>query len=110
MQKPPRSKKVGDTNEGIPSSFITHLERAKYEKRMTKGKKLEVLEDSETVKNFLHKSHHFRQLHYSVFNGEVGSMLNILPKRHYTLLIADIPYGFRIRDPCTMMCHTNIPR
>ena len=53
MQKPPHSKRVGDiVNEGIPSLLITHLERAKYEKRMTKGKELEVPEDSETVKSF----------------------------------------------------------
>ena len=49
-------QKAGDNNEGIPSSLITHLERAKYEKRMKKGKELEVLEDSETVKSFLHKA------------------------------------------------------
>ena len=52
LQKPPHSRKLADTNDGIPSSFITHLERAKYEKRMTKGKELEVPEDSETVKSF----------------------------------------------------------
>ena len=96
MQKPPRSKKVGDSNDGIPSSFITHLERAKYEKRMTKGKELEVPEDFATVKSFLHRADPFKQLHYSVFQGDVVNMLDILPKRHYTLLIADIPYGFRI--------------
>ena len=32
----------------------------------------------------------------SVFNGEVGIMLTTLPKRLYTLLISDIPYGFQI--------------
>ena len=80
----------------MPSSFVIHLERVKYEKRMTKGKELEVLEDSETFKSFLHRTDPFRSLYYSVFNGEVGNMLNILPKRHYTLLIANIPYGFRI--------------
>ena len=96
MQKPPRSKKTGGTNDGSPSSFITHLERAKYEKRMTKGKELDVLENSEPVKSFLHMADPFRQLHYSVFNREVANMLSILPKRHYTLLIADISYGFRI--------------
>ena len=89
-------KKFEDGNEGIPSSFITHLERAKYEKRMTKGKELELLEDSETVKSFLHRSDPFKQLHYSVFNGEVANMLDILPKRHYTLLVTDKLYGFRI--------------
>ena len=97
MQKPPHSKRVGDiVNEGIPSLLITHLERAKYEKRMTKGKELEVPEDLETVKTFLHRFDPYQQLHYSVFNGEVGNMLSILPKKHYTLLIVGIPYGFQI--------------
>ena len=65
-------------DEGIPRSFITHLERAKYEKRMRKGKELEVPEDSEIVKSFLHKSDPFQQLY------QVGNMLKILPKRHCT--------------------------
>ena len=38
----------------------------------------------------------FYPLYYSVFNREVGNMLDPLPKRHYTLLIIDIPYGFWI--------------
>ena len=97
MQKPPRSKKTSDTNEGIPSSFITHLERAKYEKMMKKGKELDVPEDSETVKSFLHRANPFQQLHYRVFNEDsMANMLRILLKMHYTLLIADIPYEFRI--------------
>ena len=66
-------------------------ETCRYEKRMTKGKELEVPDDSETVKSFLHRSNPFWQLYYSVFHEEVGNMV-----RHYTLLIADIPYGFRI--------------
>ena len=81
MQKPPRSKKDVDSNDGIPSSFITHLERAKYEKRMTKGKELEVPEDSSTVKSFLHRADPFKQLHCSEFHEDVANMLNILPKK-----------------------------
>ena len=53
-------------------------------------------EDLKMVKSFLHRAEPFRQLHYSLFNEEVANMLSILPKRHYTLLIADIPYGFHI--------------
>ena len=87
---------MSDSNEGIPNAFITHLERAKYEKRMTKGKELEVPEDSNTMKSYLHKSDPFRQLYYSVYNGDVGNMLDILPKRHYIWHVADILYGFRI--------------
>ena len=72
---------------------------------MTKGKELGVPEDSEIVKSFLHTSNPYRQLHYSVFNEEVGNMISILPKRHYTLLIVDIPYGFRI----TGSMYDNVP-
>ena len=53
-------------------------------------------EDSDIVKSLLHKVDPFQQLYYSVYNGDVGNMLDILPKRHYTLVVADIPYGFRI--------------
>ena len=56
---------------------------------MTKGKELEVPEDSNIVKSFLHKVDPFRQLYYSTYNGDVASPL-------YTLLVADITYGFRI--------------
>ena len=63
---------------------------------MTKVKELNVLEDSETVKSFLHMADPFRQLHYNVFNREVANMLSIFPKKHCTLLIADISYGFCI--------------
>ena len=52
---------MGDSNESIPNAFITHLERAKYKKTMTKGKELEVLEDSYIVKSFLHKSDPLQQ-------------------------------------------------
>ena len=44
---------------------------------MTKGKELEVPEDSDTVKSFLHKSDPFQQLYYSVYNGDVGNLLDI---------------------------------
>ena len=63
---------------------------------MMKGKELDVPEDSETVQRFLHRVDPFRQFHYRMFNVEVANMLSILPKMHCTLLIANIPYGFRI--------------
>ena len=63
---------------------------------MTKGKELEVPEDCDNVKSFLHKSDPFRQLYYSVYNDDVNNMFDILPKTHYTLLVEDIPDGFKI--------------
>ena len=74
-------------------------EHKKYRKKQQPEEEepeLEVPEDSNTIKRFLHKSDLFRQLYYSVYNGDVGNVLDILPKRHYTLLMADIPSGFQI--------------
>ena len=63
---------------------------------MTNGKEIEIPEVSEIVKSFIHRADPLKVLHYSVFSGDVTNILEILLKRHYTLLIGDIPYGFRI--------------
>ena len=72
---------------------------------MTKGKELELSEDSKTEKSFLHRANPLRQLHYCVFNGEVANMLELLLKRYYTFLIVDIPYGFHTRGST----HDDVP-
>ena len=48
------------------------------------------------MKTFLHRADPLKQLHYSVFNGEVESMFGLLQKRQYTLIVANIPYEFQI--------------
>ena len=37
-----------------------------------------------------------KDLFYNVYNSDVVDMLQVLPKKDYTLLIANIPYGFRM--------------
>ena len=63
-------------------------------KENDKGKRVGIV--SETMKTFLHRADPLKQLHYSVFNGEVESMFGLLQKRQYTLIVANIPYEFQI--------------
>ena len=76
----------------------THLECANYEKRMTKGKELEVLEDLEPVKSFC--------IEPTLSDNYI--MVYLMGKWViYLLLTYRMDSGSQ--DPCTMMCHTNIP-
>ena len=52
--------------------------------------------DDGTFKKFSQKKDITRELYYNVYCGDVAEMIQKLPKKEYTLLIADIPYGFRM--------------
>ena len=55
--------------------------------------------DQETLgdlKSFSHLADSLHSLSYSIFLGDVADMQQILPKKEYSLLIADILYGFRL--------------
>ena len=51
------------------------------------------VDDDGTFKKFNHKKDITRELYYNVYCSDVAKMIQMLPKE-YTLLIADIPYGF----------------
>ena len=53
-------------------------------------------EDNGTLKKISHKKDITNHLFYNVFCGDVGELSSKLPKKEYNLLIADIPYGFRM--------------
>ena len=48
------------------------------------------------LKSFTHPSDILHSLLYGVFSGDVADMSSLLPKKDYSLMIADIPYGFRL--------------
>ena len=79
----------------FPTSFLAHLERARKEKDRRLIKAFET-EDDGTFKNFSHKKDITQYLYYNVVCGDVIDMIQKVPKKEYTLLIADIPYGFRM--------------
>ena len=92
-----RGKRPGEVKDihNFPTSFLAHLERARKEKdrRLVKAYKDE---DDGTLKKFSHKKNITKDLFYNVFCGDVAEMSSKLPKKDYSLLIADIPYGFRM--------------
>ena len=54
------------------------------------------VEDEGTLKKFSHKKNITKDLYYNVFCGDVANMNLKLPKKDYSLLIANIPYKFRM--------------
>ena len=77
----------------FPTSILGHLERARKEKDRRLIKAFET-EDDGTFKKFSHKKDITQDLYYNVICGDVIEMIQKVPKKEYTLLIADILYGF----------------
>ena len=94
-QKPSRGKNTSGKSIDCPEVFNYHIERARQEKTRLLAKQMD--QDTEGVlKCFTHPSNSLHSLSYGVFSGDVADMGNLLPKKDYSLLIADIPYGFRL--------------
>ena len=53
-------------------------------------------DDDGTFKKFSHKKDITPELYYNVYCGDVVEMIQMLLKKEYTLLVADIPYSFRM--------------
>ena len=81
--------------EHPPTFFLAHLERVREEKDRRLVKAYDV-EDDGTLKKFSHKKDFSKDLYYNVLCGDVADMSLKLPKKDYSLFIADIPYGFRM--------------
>ena len=54
------------------------------------------VKDDGTFKKFSHKKDITQELYYNVYYDDVADMIEKLSKKEYTLLIVDIPYGFRM--------------
>ena len=53
-------------------------------------------EDDGTLKKFSHKKDITKDLFYNVFCEDMAELSSKLPKKDYSLLTVDIPYGFRM--------------
>ena len=79
----------------VEARNLAHPERDRKEKdcRITKAYDVD---DDETFKNISHKKDITCYLYNNVYCANVANMKEKLPRKDYTLLIADIPYGFRM--------------
>ena len=94
-QKPSRGKGIAGKVQECPDVFNYHIERARQEKTRMLAKEMDQ-DTSGLLKSFSHPADSLHTLSYSVLCGDVKDMSTILPKKDYSLLIADIPYGFRL--------------
>lgn len=51
----------------------------------------------QSIRTFTSVAFPLRSCYYSVIIGDVKDMLGCAPKRDYSLAIADIPYGYRLK-------------
>ena len=79
----------------FPTSFLAHLERTQKEKDCRLIKVYDTNDDG-ILKKFSYKKDITRDQYYNIYYGDVAKMVLKLPKKEYTLLIANIPYGFRM--------------
>ena len=92
MQKPNHGKGFGGKIQDCPEVFNFHIERACQEKTRLLARQME-RDTPRMLKSFSHTSDSLHSLSYSVYCGEVVYMTRLLPRKEYSLMIANIPYG-----------------
>ncbi|MCO5600920.1 hypothetical protein L7F22_055037 [Adiantum nelumboides] len=87
------TRNLRDPFKSISQESEQHLGRARAERRR--------LEDAQNIVNnpdistFVSDDITTLPVQYSMFEGKVENMESFVPRRHYTLGIADAPYGFK---------------
>ncbi|MCO5606960.1 hypothetical protein L7F22_061151 [Adiantum nelumboides] len=79
--------------KSIPQEFEQHLGRARAER--TRLEDVENIVNNPNISTFVSDDITTLPVQYSVFEGKVENMESFVPRRHYTLGIADAPYGFK---------------
>ena len=95
MYKPARGKGATSKSVDCPEVFNFHIELFRWEKTRLLAKQM----DQDTpglLKSFSHPSDNLHALSYRIYCGDVSEMQRLLPRKDYSLMIADIPYGFRL--------------
>ena len=73
-----------------------HISREPKKKRIGAQSRHIKTEEDGSFKKFSHKKDITQDIYYNVICGDVVEMIQKVPKKESTLLIADIPYGFRM--------------
>lgn len=103
MQKDPTTKRkkkesAGEDEEVVlgsyPDIFTSHIDQAQqwYRMVMSSEKVSQVEEADRNCSIFEHPK--FGDIMYQTFTKDVRELHDYMPRRPYTLILADIPYGF----------------
>ena len=80
--------------DGVPPSFKIHIQRAKIERQRRQF--LESVELDDTLDHYVWNG--LNTVQYKVILGECEYIANLVPKKEYSLLIADISHGYNIKN------------
>ena len=78
----------------IPESFKIHIQIAKIEWQIRKH--LANIELDDTIDN--HVWNGMDTVQYKVIVGDYANIANLVPKKEYSLVIANIPHGDNIKN------------
>ena len=79
---------------GVPESFKIHIQRAKIERQRRQC--LANVELDDTLDHCIWNGLDIVQ--YKVILGDCVEIANRVPEKDYSLVIADIPHGYNIRN------------
>ena len=79
---------------GVPESFKIHIQRAKIERQRRQC--LANVELDDTLDHYIWNG--LDTMQDRVILGDFADITNLVPKKEYALVIADIPHGYNIRN------------
>jgi hypothetical protein len=79
---------------GVPETFKSFIQKAKFERERTKHVQNIQLDD--TLDHYIWNGLDIVQ--YIVILGDSEQLANIVPKNEYSLVIVDIPHGYNIQN------------
>ncbi|KAL3699452.1 hypothetical protein R1sor_017474 [Riccia sorocarpa] len=91
-----RISKAKSLVQVLPPEFLDHIDSARsYKEAKEAGHEIPLPEQ-----NYKHwvKEGSLHSVKWDVFHGDVRRMQSFVPREKYTLAIADVPYGFQLKD------------
>jgi hypothetical protein len=85
------SKKNAD---GVPETFKSFIQKAKFERERRRHVQNVQLDD--TLDHYIWNE--IDTIPYKVILGDCKKLASIVPKKEYSLIIADIPHGYNIQN------------
>ena len=79
---------------GVPESFKIHIQRAKIERQRRQC--LANVELDDTLDHYIWNG--LDTVQYRVILGDCADIANLVPKKEYALVIANIHHGYNIRN------------
>eukprot|EP01018_Ginkgo_biloba_P016132 Gb_14868 [translate_table: standard] len=88
-----KTKKKGE-NFPVPESFKAHIERAKMER--SRRVRLSSIDYDDSLHHYVWDTLH--TVSYAIYNGDCEQLDSLVPRKEYSLVIADIPHGDWVLD------------